>query len=209
MATPWLPLLPLPNVGMTTPLVESLKSPYGLDTIDGLRFTLRLTFERTSNEPVTVRRLRSSDIPEVTALLSTSLLTRPSSTFVRQHLHQNSRLCLIAQSNRTSRILATITGYRIPNLGSAYVSSLCTCTSFRRSGLASKLLNHFIQTWSSEPLRQISLHVLPSNAIARTFYRNRGFIESVIVRDFYRVLTSHRLGKLVSNPDALLMIKQL
>jgi len=139
--------------------------------------------------------------------MSNSLVTRPSSTFLRQHLHQKSRLCLIAQSIRTSRIVATITGHG-HNLGSAYVSTLCTCKSFRRSGLASKLLNAFIETWS-EPLQQISLHVLPSNAIARAFYRNCGFIESVIVRDYYRVLTSHRWGKAVQNPEALLMIKQL
>lgn len=84
-------------------------------------------------------------------------------------------------------------------MSEVFISNISVLPSFRRRGVASRLMRHLIDVSKAEGAETITLEVRVSNQAAIEFYKGFGFVDAGIRRGFYE------------NPkeDALLMTKEL
>lgn len=73
--------------------------------------------------------------------------------------------------------------------------------AYRRRGIASQLLEYVVEEASkNKEILEVYLHVQTSNADAKTFYLQKGFIEMGTIKDYY---------KRISPPDSFMLGKSL
>lgn len=90
-------------------------------------------------------------------------------------LFNNATLCVEYENDR---IIAMVAGYTDKVIeGMAYISIVATLPEMQGKGLASKLVNDFIDISRSKKCSVVHLYAVPTNMPAMAMYRKLGFTE--------------------------------
>ncbi|CAI4221667.1 unnamed protein product [Auanema sp. JU1783] len=155
-----------------------------------------------------LRPLAPSDLPDVRAICAASFPIKypdcwyeevVSGSLISHGLFDGSRLAAIMVSE-TKKILHCNAEDReiLADASShvVYILSLAVNIEYRRSGLASRLLNHLLDTIIENPPypRAVFLHVLSTNLAAISFYKTNGFIHHDTLLNYYRLESGYGDG---------------
>lgn len=128
-----------------------------------------------------IRDMQHSDVSVITEI---EIRTYPypwSATIFRD--------CLLA--GYTSAVLersGEIVGYAIMSVAAAegHLLNLCIAPDFRRNGFGRTLLEYLLDQARALGAERIYLEVRPTNQAALGLYRNAGFVELGLRKDYYR-----------------------
>jgi ribosomal protein S18 acetylase RimI-like enzyme len=82
-----------------------------------------------------------------------------------------------------------------------YIMTINVLAAYRRRGIGAKLLNHVLETAKKDPsIIEVYLHVQTSNDDAKQFYLAHGFVQTDIIKGYY---------KRIEPPDCFLLKKSL
>lgn len=69
--------------------------------------------------------------------------------------------------------------------GEGHITNVAVAKSFRRQGIARKLISHFIKIAKSENLEFMTLEVKASNEAAISLYKSFGFVDVGVRKNYY------------------------
>ncbi len=89
---------------------------------------------------------------------------------------------------RVLELEGRVIGYGILSLlaEESHVLNLCISPDYRRMGFGRQLLRHLLELSASREVAQVFLEVRPSNVSALRLYREHGFEQIGLRRDYYR-----------------------
>lgn len=89
---------------------------------------------------------------------------------------------------RVLELEGRVVGYGIVSVlaEEAHILNLCISPDYRRMGFGRQLLRHLLEMSASSAVRDVFLEVRPSNEAALKLYRQHGFEQVGLRRDYYR-----------------------
>jgi ribosomal-protein-alanine N-acetyltransferase len=144
----------------------------------------------------TVREMQYGDVPAIVAIEADTYAFPWTATIFRD--------CLLA--GYTSLVLEHAggsQGYAIMSLAAAeaHLLNLCVAGQWRRRGFGTRLLQQLLSQARSVGAERIYLEVRPTNQAALEMYREAGFAELGIRRNYYRSLAGRE--------DAMVLVRRL
>lgn len=144
----------------------------------------------------TVREMQYGDVPAIVAIEADTYAFPWTATIFRD--------CLLA--GYTSLVLehaGGLRGYAIMSLAAAeaHLLNLCVAGQLRRRGFGTRLLQQLLAQARSAGAERIYLEVRPTNQAALEMYREAGFAELGIRRNYYRSLAGRE--------DAMVLVRRL
>jgi ribosomal-protein-alanine N-acetyltransferase len=138
-----------------------------------------------TTEPVTIRPLGYSDLPQVIAIERRSFPTAWSLAMFVLELSKPSSICLAAVEPQRAR-LGSLLGYAICSRYADvwHLMNIAVDPARRRQGIATALLDRVIERAGSE--ESFTLEVRPSNPGAITLYERFGFRTAGTRPRYYR-----------------------
>ncbi len=143
-----------------------------------------------------LREMQYSDVPAIVAIETGTYAFPWTATIFRD--------CLLA--GYTSLVLehaGGLQGYAIMSLAAAeaHLLNLCVAGQWRRRGFGTRLLQQLLSQARSAGVERIYLEVRPTNQAALEMYREAGFAELGIRRNYYRSLAGRE--------DAMVLVRRL
>lgn len=91
------------------------------------------------------------------------------------------RICLV------SEVEGRLTGFLVARVDTVTceLENIVVADEWRRRGTGSRLLQKLISTVREDRLQRVQLEVRESNSVARSLYRNLGFVESGRRKKYY------------------------
>lgn len=108
---------------------------------------------------------------------------------------QNNRLAIYFVARSEDLVIAYIGAWII--IDEAHITTMAVVESYRRRGIANRLINALIEKTQQSGAHCLTLEVRPSNTAACCFYEKLGFITLGRRKRYYR------------NEDALIMTKEI
>lgn len=141
-----------------------------------------------------IRNATENDIDAVYQI-ETQSSARWKKHFFETELETTFAIFIIAEYN------GKIIGYAIAwNIkGEIQLNNIAVSPSFRRKGIASKLLQYIINLLEDEGAHKIYLEVMETNTVGRIFYKNFGFFENGKRHNYYQdshaILMEMKIGQ--------------
>jgi [ribosomal protein S18]-alanine N-acetyltransferase len=132
-------------------------------------------------EPITIRRLAYSDLPQVIAIERRSFPTPWSLAMFVLELSKPSGICLAAM--RGERLVAYLVCSRYDQVW--HLMNVAVEPAERRQGIATALVERLFER-ADRPHEQYTLEVRPSNAPGIAMYERLGFTRSGFRRGYYQ-----------------------
>lgn len=130
-----------------------------------------------------IRRVQPNDIFPVVALAFETLPERYNPSIFSQFYESFPEGFLVALNQEM--IIGFLIGIKTtPNIGR--ILMLAVTNSYRKQGIGSSLLTHFINEMKQQNVTSVELEVRTSNKKALRFYQARGFQLQEMLRGFYQ-----------------------
>ena len=130
-----------------------------------------------------IRRVQPTDIFPVVALAFETLPERYNPSIFSQFYESFPEGFLVALNQEM--IIGFLIGIKTtPNIGR--ILMLAVTDSYRKQGIGSSLLSHFINEMKQQNVTSVELEVRTSNKRALRFYQARGFLLQEMLRGFYQ-----------------------
>lgn len=132
---------------------------------------------------LSIRRVQPNDIFPVVALAFETLPERYNPSIFSQFYESFPEGFLVALNQEM--IIGFLIGIKTtPNIGR--ILMLAVKDSYRKQGIGSALLTHFINEMKQQNVTSVELEVRTSNKRALRFYEARGFLLQEMLRGFYQ-----------------------
>ena len=142
-----------------------------------------------------IRRALPADASEI-SLLESEIFSDPwSERDIVGTISTEGSMCFCAISD--GKISAYIIGRLIPPEGEIY--RIATAPEKRRRGIASRLLSYAVKTERGRGLECLFLEVREKNLPARELYKEHGFLEIGLRKNYYKDPTDNAVIMLLSN----------
>jgi len=130
---------------------------------------------------VTIRRMRSDDLPRIMEIETASYGAPWAESSFRALLRRADAALFVADSR------GTVAGYAVcwAIADQGELGNIAVAPEWRRRGLARRLLTTVIETMRARGVRELYLEVRPSNDVARHLYETFGFVEVGWRPDYY------------------------
>lgn len=134
----------------------------------------------TRKDLMRLRKMRHEDLPSILDIESKNYNFPWSEGIFKDCLKSASYSCWICEE------LDNIVGYSIVSMavGEAHIMNICVDPEIQKQGVGSKLLENMIEL-ANKKAETIFLEVRPSNKVAISLYKKRGFNEIGIRKGYY------------------------
>ncbi|MCK5888668.1 MAG: ribosomal protein S18-alanine N-acetyltransferase [Methylococcales bacterium] len=149
-----------------------------------------------------LRRMRHEDLPFVVGVEKQNYKFPWSEGIFKDCLKSGSYSCWVCEE------LGTIIGFSIVSMavGEAHIMNICVAPELQKQGVGSRLLENMIEI-SSKRAETIFLEVRPSNKVAVSLYKKRGFNEIGIRKGYYPVENGRREDAMMLALDLVCLFK--
>ncbi len=130
-----------------------------------------------------VRKMILDDLEQVVAIDQTSFsLPWPPRSFQFELTDNPIARCWVVELNE--KIVGMLVGWLM--IDELHIATIATHPDFRRQGIGKKILIHALKSARDEGLIRSFLEVRKSNQAAIMMYKNLGFIEEGIRKEYYK-----------------------
>lgn len=144
----------------------------------------------TGSFPI-IRPARIDDLGQIAEIESEAFERGWTRENLRKEFEASFSLMLVAEAG--NKIVGFITAWKIT--GEIQINRLAVTASYRRRGIARRLIETLIDRCSMNPPYKILLEVREKNIAARALYRSLGFSENGLRKNYYRDDNAILLGK--------------
>ncbi len=137
---------------------------------------------------VTVERMKPEDVDEIVRLEKESFTDPWPKKGFEVQLEDGSSIMLVARREDSASVTGEIVGYLCAYLilEELQLASVAVKETFRRQGIARRLIAEMVRRGAEKGTKEIWLDVRESNAAARRLYEKLGFQEMYRRKQYYR-----------------------
>ena len=132
---------------------------------------------------IRIRQMTQEDIPQVVEIERCSFSRPWSRGALEKVVADENALYLAAEDTQTGAVVGYMGAYLI--LDEADINQIAVDVSYRKMGIGTQILHHFMQNLKERKITAVTLEVRKSNTAAIALYEKCGFVTEGIRKNFY------------------------